>query len=131
MPYTRIRKWVIASVSLAAVILVGDLLYARLYEKANRDVVREEREISEPTDQAPVPSLTGPGVATQESDVQAPEASNTALPDQNTAAVNSGAQAGAALRESLVSEKIDLACKALGIELERDARTEKRPPYGE
>lgn len=119
------------SVLLAALILVGDLLYARLYEKANKDVVREEREITEADIQTPVSPLTGPGVATQESDVQAPEASSTAIPDQNTAAVTSGAQAGAALRESLVSEKIDLACKALGIELKRDARTEKRPPYGE
>lgn len=131
MPDTRIRKWVIVCMSLVAVILLGSFLYARLYERKNESAVREEGRPAEPSVQSPVPPLTGPGVVAQELDIQPPVASNTAMPDQNTAAVSLGAKAGAALQERLVAEKMGLACKVLGIELKEDSRKQKTPPYNE
>ncbi|NLV43777.1 MAG: hypothetical protein GXY07_04680 [Candidatus Hydrogenedentes bacterium] len=131
MPYTRTRKWIIVSVSLVAVILVGSFLYARLYERKNESAVREEGRSAEPSVQSPVPPLTSADVVAQELDIQPPVASNTAMPDQNTCAVSPGAKSGTDLQERLVAEKMDLACKVLGIELDKDIRTEKTPPYNE
>jgi hypothetical protein len=113
------------------VILVGSFLYTRLYERKNESTVREEGRYAEPSVQSPVPPLTGTDVVAQKSDVTGPLAPNTVVSEQNNAAVSSGAKAAATLQESLVFEKVDLACKVLGIELEKGACEMKTPPYNE
>ena len=128
---SRIGKWLAVSALLVAVFLVGGLLYARLCEKANQGVKLDGEVLAEPDVQVPVPSLTGPGVVTQEPDAQTPVAPGTVISEQNAGAVSLGANEGAALQERLVAERIDLACKVLGIELDKDARKEKTPPYNE